>query len=109
MARSCERANRIGSISACAAGVGAIPFDVLTSSGSSNVRRNRVSALLIAGFFDEVIDGKRIVGHGGGFPGINSQLDMYLDNGYTVAIMSNYDPPAAQVVAGKLREMILLF
>ena len=61
------------------------------------------------GFFDEVIDGKRVVGHGGGFPGINSQLDMYLDNGYTVAIMSNYDPPAAQVVAGKLREMILTF
>jgi len=61
------------------------------------------------GFFDEVIDGKRVVGHGGGFPGINSQLDMYLDNGYTVAIMSNYDPPAAQIVAGKLREMILLF
>jgi CubicO group peptidase (beta-lactamase class C family) len=60
------------------------------------------------GFFDEVIDGKRVVGHGGGFPGINSQLDMYLDNGYTVAIMSNYDPPAAQIVAGKLREMILL-
>lgn len=59
------------------------------------------------GFFDEAIDGKRIVGHGGGFPGINSQLDMYLDNGYTVAIMSNYDPPAAQVVASKLREMVL--
>jgi CubicO group peptidase (beta-lactamase class C family) len=59
------------------------------------------------GFFDERINGKRIVGHGGGFPGINSQLDMYLDNGYTVAIMSNYDPPAAQVVASKLREMIL--
>jgi len=34
-------------------------------------------------------------------------LEMYLDNGYTVAIMSNYDPPAAQVVASKLREMIL--
>ena len=59
------------------------------------------------GFFDERINGKRIVGHGGGFPGINSQLDMFLDNGYTVAIMSNYDPPAAQIVAAKLREMIL--
>ena len=42
----------------------------------------------------------------GGFPGINSQLDIYLDNGYTVAVMANYDPPAAQLVASRLREML---
>jgi CubicO group peptidase (beta-lactamase class C family) len=61
------------------------------------------------GFMDHTINGKRIVGHGGGFPGINSQLDIYLDNGYTVAVMSNYDPPAAQNVAGKLREILTQF
>lgn len=32
----------------------------------------------------------RIVGHGGGFFGISSNLDMYLDAGYTVVVMSNY-------------------
>jgi D-alanyl-D-alanine carboxypeptidase len=55
-----------------------------------------------------VIDyrGTRIVGHNGGFPGINSDLAMYLDRGYTVAVMSNYDPPAAQRVSDKLRELI---
>jgi CubicO group peptidase (beta-lactamase class C family) len=58
------------------------------------------------GFFEERVNGKRVVGHGGGFPGINSQLDLYPELGYTVAVMSNYDPPAAQRVAGKLREMI---
>jgi CubicO group peptidase (beta-lactamase class C family) len=58
------------------------------------------------GFIDQSINGKRIVGHGGGFPGINSQLDIYLDNGYTVAVMSNYDPPAAQTVANKLRDWL---
>jgi hypothetical protein len=40
----------------------------------------------------------RIVGHGGGFPGINSQLDIYLDNDYTVAVMSNYSGGAQPVV-----------
>jgi hypothetical protein len=50
--------------------------------------------------------GTRIAGHGGGFPGINSDLAMYLDRGYTVAVMSNYDPPTAQRVSDKLRELI---
>jgi CubicO group peptidase (beta-lactamase class C family) len=50
--------------------------------------------------------GTRIAGHSGGFPGINSDLAMYLDKGYTVAVMSNYDPPAAQRVSDKLRELI---
>ena len=40
----------------------------------------------------------RSVGHGGGFPGINSQLDIYLDNDYTVAVMSNYSGGAQPVV-----------
>ena len=48
----------------------------------------------------------RVVGHGGGFPGISSQLDIYLDRGYDVAVMSNYDPPAASHIAGKLRSLI---
>jgi len=32
----------------------------------------------------------RIVGHSGGFIGINATLGMYLDSGYTVIILSNY-------------------
>ncbi len=58
------------------------------------------------GFGDKRINGQRVVGHGGGFPGISSELDMYLDLGYTVAVMSNYDPPAAGRIAWRLREMI---
>jgi CubicO group peptidase (beta-lactamase class C family) len=37
----------------------------------------------------------RVVGHSGGFPGINSQLDIYLDSGYIVAVMSNVDTGAS--------------
>lgn len=53
---------------------------------------------------DDSRNGHRIVGHEGGFPGINSQLDIYLDLGYTVAVMSNYDPPADRV-ANQMRDM----
>jgi hypothetical protein len=38
--------------------------------------------------------GGKAVGHSGGFPGINSQLDIYVDSGYIVAAMSNYDSGA---------------
>jgi len=56
------------------------------------------------GFGDQHEYGTRIVGHGGGFPGINSKLDMYLELGYTVAVMSNYDPNAAERVSARLRK-----
>ena len=41
----------------------------------------------------------KVVGHGGGFPGINSNLDIYLDSGYIVAVMSNTDRGASPVAA----------
>ena len=39
----------------------------------------------------------RRVGHSGGFVGISSILDMYLDTGWTVAVMSNYGGVASRV------------
>ena len=47
----------------------------------------------------------RVVGHGGGFPGISAKLDMYLDSGYTVAVLSNYDGAASEV-SEKIRELL---
>ncbi|MGH7245194.1 MAG: serine hydrolase domain-containing protein [Phycisphaerales bacterium] len=57
------------------------------------------------GFFVEQSPAGRIVGHGGDFAGISAQLRMYLDTGYTVAILSNYDG-AAPLVEAKARELI---
>jgi CubicO group peptidase (beta-lactamase class C family) len=37
----------------------------------------------------------KIVGHSGGFPGINSQLDIHVESGYIVAAMCNYDNGAS--------------
>jgi CubicO group peptidase (beta-lactamase class C family) len=58
------------------------------------------------GFGSEKVNEKRIVGHGGDTVGISTELDIYLDHGYTVIVLSNYDPPAAANISGKLRELI---
>jgi CubicO group peptidase (beta-lactamase class C family) len=47
----------------------------------------------------------KVVGHGGGFPGINSNLDIMLDRGYIVAVMSNYGRSAGPV-ANQIAELI---
>ncbi len=47
----------------------------------------------------------KVVGHGGGFPGINGQLDIYLDKGYIVAVLSNYDQGASPV-AQKISQLL---
>jgi len=39
--------------------------------------------------------GGKAVGHSGGFDGINSQLDIYVDSGYIIAAMSNHDNGAS--------------
>ena len=47
------------------------------------------------GFIDRVQAGRRLVGHGGGAPGMNGELSFEPDGGYVVVILSNLDPPAA--------------
>jgi CubicO group peptidase (beta-lactamase class C family) len=37
----------------------------------------------------------KVVGHSGGFDGINSRLDIYVDTGYIVAVMSNIESGAS--------------
>jgi len=57
-------------------------------------------------FQEKFVNGHRIIGHNGGAGGINSHLAMYMDLGWTVAIMANYEPPAAEKIAGKLEELL---
>jgi CubicO group peptidase (beta-lactamase class C family) len=68
--------------------------------------RTRAFAQYGYGFGVEQMGDVRIVGHTGGAPGINAQLDMYPDRGYTIAILANYDPPAASQVAEMIRQLI---
>jgi CubicO group peptidase (beta-lactamase class C family) len=41
----------------------------------------------------------KVVGHSGGFSGINSNLDIMLDRGYIVAVMSNYGGGAGPIAS----------
>src|SRR6185436_9103392 len=47
------------------------------------------------GFEDGRKNGVGAVGHSGGAPGMNGDLRIYPQSGYVVAVLSNYDPPAA--------------
>ncbi len=58
------------------------------------------------GFFERHINGQRVVGHSGNFPGIGAQFDLFLDSGYTVAVLSNCDPCASQVITDRLRNLL---
>ena len=48
---------------------------------------------------------EKVYGHNGGFPGINSDLTIFRDGGYTVAVMSNYSMGAGPIVE-RARELI---
>ena len=43
------------------------------------------------GFLDKMIAGQRVVGHGGNAPGVCDLMDMYLDHGSTLIVLSNSD------------------
>ena len=58
------------------------------------------------GFAEQYVNGKRIVFHNGGANGISTQMDIYPELGYTVVVLSNYDAPAAMLVANYLREVL---
>jgi CubicO group peptidase (beta-lactamase class C family) len=57
------------------------------------------------GFIDRDVNGSRIIGHGGGFQGVSSNLDIYVDDGYTVVVLSNIDM-GEQTVSNKIRELL---
>jgi CubicO group peptidase (beta-lactamase class C family) len=54
------------------------------------------------GFGDVTTNGLRCVGHNGGAPGMNGDLEI-CDDGYVVAVLANMDPPAA----GRISEFII--
>ncbi len=52
------------------------------------------------------VNGKRHVGHSGGFPGISAHFEFSPESSDTVAVLSNYDPPIADQVAEAIWERL---
>ncbi|MBT3242407.1 MAG: beta-lactamase family protein [Bacteroidetes bacterium] len=77
-------------------------FDIMTTGKVNRNETNKYAYL----FTEKFVNGERIVGHNGGTAGLNSHLAMYMNSGYTVAIMSNYDPPAAEKLAQKIENVL---
>jgi CubicO group peptidase (beta-lactamase class C family) len=59
------------------------------------------------GLGTQSMNGVRSMSHAGGLPGANTSLEIYPDQGYAVVILSNFDPPAAQMVAQRLRHELV--
>jgi CubicO group peptidase (beta-lactamase class C family) len=51
------------------------------------------------GFEDHTFNGLHCFGHGGGSPGMNGDLQVCPESGYTVIALANMDPPAATRIA----------
>jgi CubicO group peptidase (beta-lactamase class C family) len=58
------------------------------------------------GFSDRVVGGRRVVGHNGGFPGVNAELHVFPDTRDVVIVLSNYDPPSATQLADFVLERL---
>src|SRR6266404_3698414 len=58
------------------------------------------------GFGERMLDGKRIVGHNGGAPGIAANFDMYPELGYTAVALMNADPPAMMPIVMGIRQRL---
>ena len=58
------------------------------------------------GFSERLAGARRVVGHNGGFPGVNAELQVLPDTRDAVVVLSNYDPPAASQVADRIVEQL---
>jgi hypothetical protein len=47
----------------------------------------------------------KVIGHGGGFIGINANLDVFIESGYVAVVLANYGGAAAPV-STRIRELV---
>jgi len=59
------------------------------------------------GFGDRQLNGRRVVGHNGGAPGMNADLSILWKDGYTITVLANQGPTVAQDAAQFIAERLL--
>jgi CubicO group peptidase (beta-lactamase class C family) len=59
------------------------------------------------GFADMREDGRGYVGHTGGAPGMSSDFRIYMNTGYVMVVLSNFDPPVATYISNFLDARML--
>ncbi len=57
-------------------------------------------------FAGKTLEGRPFVGQNGGGPGLNGELRIFPDDGYTVIVLANVDPPAATNVANFISDRL---
>jgi CubicO group peptidase (beta-lactamase class C family) len=57
-------------------------------------------------FGGRTAEGVKFIGHAGGAPGMNGELRVFPDDGYTVIVLANRDPPAASLAASFISERL---
>jgi hypothetical protein len=50
---------------------------------------------------------EHVVGHSGGFEKVCTELNIYLQSGYNVIILSDVDPPFAHFLSNKIKELLI--
>jgi hypothetical protein len=50
---------------------------------------------------------EQVVGHSGGFEKVCTELNIYLQSGYNVIILSDVDPPFAHFLSNKIKELLI--
>lgn len=63
------------------------------------VRRRPGLGYYAFGFANDFFNGTFCFGHNGGAPGMSGELDICTQNGYTVVVLSNLDPPTAMATS----------
>jgi CubicO group peptidase (beta-lactamase class C family) len=78
----------------------------LLFEGKVDIPEREINTKYAYGFGEVVINNHRIVGHGGGAPGICANLDIFLDLQYTAVVLSNSDYDCLQIKT-KIRDFVL--